>query len=607
MKRTDKKGFTIVELVIVIAVIAILAAVLIPNISKLVRKANESSDLSLVRNLNTALTVENKDYATAHEAFEAVKEAGYDLTKIEAKADKNKILYDSVNKCFVYQKGNDLEYYPNSYKTKLTPNDYYKLWSIETVAKENGEYTYSVYWNGEENKELTVTGVGFDAGSKSVTKVSYNGKNAARNITIRTKGMTAVEINGYVSTSDAKDGDVIYHYGEAGDVTVTKCASASYHVFGEVKGTVTVKEGHVAVEAGATVAQPIVVKNTTGAVKVSAKEVVTVVVDSAVTSNVAIESEKTVYVDDRTNGGKVSKSTNAVAAIGLASESDIGDNSVVDSDGNYALKSGMYKLTANITAAHQIYIKEDATVVLDLNGCTLESQYKGYGFYNEGALIINDTVGTGAIFNSSKETMYLESIKGYYGHDAIRNFGMLTINGGTFGDMTPADKTDTNDSNYGAAVRNQAGGTCIINGGSFTCVDNYGWFDGKTNQEYYKSYSYAIRNYGDMTINNATVYGKMNGGVAADGGTITIYGGDYSVSAGNNTCHTLTRDAKNKGEFYIYGGTFKNEGSATTACVLSVFQGQPSWSVEEVPESSGYHIYGGTYINHGVEKKFEKN
>lgn len=43
MKHTNKKGFTIVELVIVIAVIAILAAVLIPNLSNLVTKANKSA------------------------------------------------------------------------------------------------------------------------------------------------------------------------------------------------------------------------------------------------------------------------------------------------------------------------------------------------------------------------------------------------------------------------------------------------------------------------------------------------------------------------------------------------------------------------------------
>lgn len=43
MKKLNKKGFTIVELVIVIAVIAILAAVLIPTFSGVVEKANESA------------------------------------------------------------------------------------------------------------------------------------------------------------------------------------------------------------------------------------------------------------------------------------------------------------------------------------------------------------------------------------------------------------------------------------------------------------------------------------------------------------------------------------------------------------------------------------
>lgn len=43
MKNNRKKGFTIVELVIVIAVIAILAAVLIPTFSNVIKKANESA------------------------------------------------------------------------------------------------------------------------------------------------------------------------------------------------------------------------------------------------------------------------------------------------------------------------------------------------------------------------------------------------------------------------------------------------------------------------------------------------------------------------------------------------------------------------------------
>ena len=43
MKRNTKKGFTLVELVIVIAVIAILAGVLIPTFSNVVAKAQESA------------------------------------------------------------------------------------------------------------------------------------------------------------------------------------------------------------------------------------------------------------------------------------------------------------------------------------------------------------------------------------------------------------------------------------------------------------------------------------------------------------------------------------------------------------------------------------
>lgn len=58
MKHTNKKGFTIVELVIVIAVIAILAAVLIPNLSRLVEKANESKALQEARNTVSSMELE---------------------------------------------------------------------------------------------------------------------------------------------------------------------------------------------------------------------------------------------------------------------------------------------------------------------------------------------------------------------------------------------------------------------------------------------------------------------------------------------------------------------------------------------------------------------
>ena len=61
MKNTKKRGFTIVELVIVIAVIAILASVLIPTFSGVVAKARESKNLQDARNAYTQALADHLD------------------------------------------------------------------------------------------------------------------------------------------------------------------------------------------------------------------------------------------------------------------------------------------------------------------------------------------------------------------------------------------------------------------------------------------------------------------------------------------------------------------------------------------------------------------
>ena len=66
MKRNNKKGFTITELVIVIAVIAILAAVLIPTFSGVIDKAKKSAADQEVRAALTTM-VTNDDDATLDE------------------------------------------------------------------------------------------------------------------------------------------------------------------------------------------------------------------------------------------------------------------------------------------------------------------------------------------------------------------------------------------------------------------------------------------------------------------------------------------------------------------------------------------------------------
>lgn len=61
VKNNKKKGFTIVELVIVIAVIAILAAVLIPTFSNVVKKAQKNAALQDAKNALTTYIAQQLD------------------------------------------------------------------------------------------------------------------------------------------------------------------------------------------------------------------------------------------------------------------------------------------------------------------------------------------------------------------------------------------------------------------------------------------------------------------------------------------------------------------------------------------------------------------
>ena len=67
-KKNNRKGFTIVELVIVIAVIAILATVLVPTFGDVIAKANEPKAVQAARNEYTEYMI---DHAAEGE-FDAV-------------------------------------------------------------------------------------------------------------------------------------------------------------------------------------------------------------------------------------------------------------------------------------------------------------------------------------------------------------------------------------------------------------------------------------------------------------------------------------------------------------------------------------------------------
>ncbi len=104
MRNTNKKGFTIVELVIVVAVIAILAAVLIPTFSSIIKKANESNDISAVRQMNVFLASAKitGDIKSPLDVFDIFEESGFDVEDYKPLYNGRTFYYDVQKNCVVY-------------------------------------------------------------------------------------------------------------------------------------------------------------------------------------------------------------------------------------------------------------------------------------------------------------------------------------------------------------------------------------------------------------------------------------------------------------------------------------------------------------------------
>lgn len=82
LTRKANGGFTLVELIVVIAILAILAGVAVPAYSGYIKKANEAADQQLLAALNTA-------YAAA-----CMENGEYDMTKLTTKPVASKIQED---------------------------------------------------------------------------------------------------------------------------------------------------------------------------------------------------------------------------------------------------------------------------------------------------------------------------------------------------------------------------------------------------------------------------------------------------------------------------------------------------------------------------------
>lgn len=119
MKKQGKKGFTIVELVIVIAVIAILAAVLIPTFSSLIQRARLSADTQAVREMNVALANDEKLHGKPQDieqAMQVLANAGYNSKNWVCLTEGYQVFWDKEeNQCVLYNASTARIEFPEGY------------------------------------------------------------------------------------------------------------------------------------------------------------------------------------------------------------------------------------------------------------------------------------------------------------------------------------------------------------------------------------------------------------------------------------------------------------------------------------------------------------
>ena len=115
MKKTNRKAFTLVELVIVIAVIAILAAVMIPTFGGIIQSANEAADKSTAANLTIAISQKVHGIKTADDLHAVIVETfGEDYANEIAPKTANSgnhFWYNANTKTVVFANYDDLDDY----------------------------------------------------------------------------------------------------------------------------------------------------------------------------------------------------------------------------------------------------------------------------------------------------------------------------------------------------------------------------------------------------------------------------------------------------------------------------------------------------------------
>lgn len=501
MTNSKKRGFTIIELVIVIAVIAILAGVLIPTFVSVIKKANVSSDTALVRNINEALAAEDvtDKPTTMYQALKVAREYGFSIEKLTPRSS-GEIVWNSTSNRFALVEDGKVVYSANG---EQIPNDA-TVWSIAHEEKDLSK-TYSNYLAYEATGTITVTS-GLDVGENKNVSVKYEN-------TTGSKKTVVFNMNGGMLTVDAATDDV-YRYGIADKVVITAVAPTSYHECGTVNGNIELTKGRVVLENDAVVeaiqiaaSEGVEVKTENGAKLgfISAKEGVTIDSAKIDAGNVDIVTGSTgVYA----NGQNYSTIKAALAAV----------------------TNGTIVLLSDTTESDTILLNGGEDVVINLNGHKIATS--GIDIAKAKVAI----QGTGEIVNINKSRIF--RLFGSTTDPNAKDYTVLTIGKGVTVQATNLyDVFVTSDDLSGKTSASHYGIRVTIYG---KCIGDYGiYVNGQIRN---------VENAIAWTIEDSA---QISGIYAAGYANWTINGGEFGTSA-----RVKTQCEFAAGNIVINGGTF---------------------------------------------------
>ena len=245
IKSLRKKGFTIVELVIVIAVIAILAAILIPTFSGIIKKANIASDTAMAKNMNTALVMADSEGNVPEDMGDVLfilYGAGYVLENLNPTTNGYYFVWDETTNQILFLTDtfevhyNSKAYSENSLDWWLPIDEASDVTEIEAIG---AKVSYCMAKDIEGDLNFTYL-ANFDTNGFILTgDISYV-SNATGSFSV--SGI--IEGTLLVNAPNAN----VSHYGAVENVNIVEVSQTSYHEYGFVKVQINLQAGRLVIE-----------------------------------------------------------------------------------------------------------------------------------------------------------------------------------------------------------------------------------------------------------------------------------------------------------------------------------------------------------------------